>query len=304
MGIENPTAGRDALHDTTRQGKGFGYLSALLGNDSLVSLIFGVSDSRFQIPDVPGQTPGYTLAATPPADSATLDANQRERNRYAVLSYQGSLGSTADYQVAVFTRTSDVHYRPDPVGDLQFNGIAADIVRRNRASGVQADLSWRAAPRRTRCAAVCSCSARTSRCRQRAQRSSRPTPTATRPATSRFRSRTTRSMKGHLWGVYAQDEWQATRALTFNYGLRYDQVQTAVDESQLSPRLGLVYDVTPTVRAARRLCALLHAAADREDRHHLGAEIPGHDQRAAVRRQHRRARRERPTTTTPGCRGS
>ena len=36
----------------------------------------------------------------------------------------------------------------------------------------------------------------------------------------------------------------------------------------------------------RRLRALLHAAADREDRHHLGRALPGHDQRAAVGCEH------------------
>jgi outer membrane receptor protein involved in Fe transport len=247
MGIENPTAGRDALHDTTRQGKGFGYLSALLGNDSLVSLIFGVSDSRFQIPDVPGQTPGYTLAATPPADSATLDANQRERNRYAVLSYQGSLGSTADYQAAVFTRTSDVHYRPDPVGDLQFNGIAADIVRRNRASGVQADLSWRVHRDHTLRSGLF-----VQRENYGADNRASVFPadaSGLQISDQPLQIEDDTSLKGHLWGVYAQDEWRLARALTFNYGLRYDRVQTAVDESQLSPRMGLVLDITPTVRA-------------------------------------------------------
>ena len=92
---------------------------------------------------------------------------------------------------------------------------------------------------------------------------------------------------GHLCGVYLQDEWRATKALTVNYGLRYDQVNTVVDESQVSPRVGLVYDVSRDLRAARRLRALLHAAADREDRHHVDREVRGHDQRAAVGRQHR-----------------
>src|SRR6185369_16889605 len=47
---------------------------------------------------------------------------------------------------------------------------------------------------------------------------------------------------------YLQDEWQPTTALTINYGLRYDQVKTVVDESALSPRLGLVYDLSKTLR--------------------------------------------------------
>jgi hypothetical protein len=41
--------------------------------------MFGVTNNRFQIPDVPGQTPAFDLAGSTPKDSATLDANQRER---------------------------------------------------------------------------------------------------------------------------------------------------------------------------------------------------------------------------------
>ena len=125
-GIENPTPERNALHDQTKQTKGFGYLSYLLGNDSRVSVLFGTTDNRFQIPNVPGQAPGFTLDSAPAADSASMDARQRERNRFAVVSYQGSGGPDVNYQVSVFNRSTDVHYQPDLVGDLEFNGIAAD----------------------------------------------------------------------------------------------------------------------------------------------------------------------------------
>jgi outer membrane receptor protein involved in Fe transport len=53
---------------------------------------------------------------------------------------------------------------------------------------------------------------------------------------------------GHLFGVYLQDEWQPTPALTVNYGLRYDKTTTVVDESQLSPRLGVVYELSKETR--------------------------------------------------------
>ena len=149
IGIENPTPDKEALHDTTQQTKGFGLLSYVLGEDSRVSVMFGTTNNRFQIPDVPGQAPSFMLDTAPPADSSTLDARQRERNRFAVLSYQGAFGASVDYQVSVFNRSTDVHYQPDPVGDLEFNGIAADILRRNDASGLQADLSYRLAATHT-----------------------------------------------------------------------------------------------------------------------------------------------------------
>ena len=246
LGIENPTPERNALHDETKQAKGFGYLSYLLTDDSRVSVLFGTSNNRFQIPNVPGQTPRFTLDSAPPKDSATLDANQRERNRFLVLSYQGAAGPALDYQVSVFNRSTDVRYRPDAVGDLQYNGIAADILRRNNASGVQADLSYRINP------------AHTVRAGLFAQRETFTTrnaasvfpadadgnPSSGVPLTIQDDTR----IKGTLWGVYLQDEWQATQQLTVNYGLRYDQARTVVDENQISPRVGVVYDLSKEFR--------------------------------------------------------
>mgnify|MGYP001557526965 CR=1 FL=1 len=246
MGIENPTAERGALHDTTRQTKGFGYLSYLLGNDSRVSVTFGTTNNRFQIPNVPGQTPSFTTDAALPVDSATLDANQRERNRFAVATYQGSVGDSVDYQVSVFNRTTDVRYQPDPIGDLQFNGIAADILRRNDANGVQADLSYRINPTHT---------LRTGLFAQR-EKFSTDNSASVFPADADSNQTSgvpiliqdNTRISGNLWGAYLQDEWKATQALTVNYGMRYDQVRTVVDESQLSPRVGLVYELGENLR--------------------------------------------------------
>ncbi|MBF4499674.1 TonB-dependent receptor domain-containing protein, partial [Vibrio vulnificus] len=56
------------------------------------------------------------------------------------------------------------------------------------------------------------------------------------------------SLTGHLWVSYLQDEWQLSKQLTLNYGARYDSVNTVVSEQQLSPRLGVVYDVSKDTR--------------------------------------------------------
>jgi outer membrane receptor protein involved in Fe transport len=53
---------------------------------------------------------------------------------------------------------------------------------------------------------------------------------------------------GHLWSAYLQDEWRPVKPLTVNFGLRYDQVHTIVDEHQFSPRLGVVYEASSTLR--------------------------------------------------------
>lgn len=239
LGIENPTPAASALHDTTQQAKGFGQLSYLLGDLSRVSLMFGTTNNRFQIPDLPGQTPTYALAGVAAPDSATLDARQRETNRFTVLSYQGPAGGRLDYQVSLFDRSTEVHYQPDPVGDLVFHGIAADVLRRNVAHGVQLDTSLALSPTHTLRSGLF---AQRERFGVANNSSVFPADTAgnqtsTTPITIVDDTR----IAGTLWGVYLQDEWRPSKALTVNYGLRFDKVDTVVDESQLSPRLGLVY---------------------------------------------------------------
>jgi outer membrane receptor protein involved in Fe transport len=44
-----------------------------------------------------------------------------------------------------------------------------------------------------------------------------------------------------LLGGYLQDEWRLTRALTLNFGIRFDQMYQFVDANQWSPRASLVY---------------------------------------------------------------
>ncbi|MBC7666393.1 MAG: TonB-dependent receptor, partial [Caulobacter sp.] len=53
---------------------------------------------------------------------------------------------------------------------------------------------------------------------------------------------------GNLWGVYLQDEWQPVKGVTVNYGARYDDVDTVVKEHQLSPRVGIVFDASSSLR--------------------------------------------------------
>ena len=246
LGIENPTPERNAIHDLTKQGKSFGYLSYLLGEDSRVSFIFGTSDNKFQIPNSPGQTPSFTLDGASDIASENLNARQDEKNSFQVLSYQGTAGAKVDYQVSLFHRYTDVHYQPDPVGDLTFNGIAAQILRKNEAHGLQGDLSFRLNDAHT---------LRTGAFLQRERfgvdNSSQvfPADADGNPLSGTpFTIEDNTHITGHLYGVYLQDEWKPARNLTVNYGVRYDKVDTVVSESQVSPRIGLVYDLSDKTR--------------------------------------------------------
>lgn len=243
LGIENPTASSEAIHDKTRQNKGFGYFSYLLSDSARVSLILGSSDNRFQIPNVPNQTQNYTLNGVSSYPSQNLDERQRETTRYGILALQGTLGDKVDYQVAAFSRYSKVLFEPDNTGDLIYTGVASRVLRTSLANGVQADGSYHLNPQHTlRTGLFFS---------QERLRNNNDVLTFTadsagnQTSTTPFGFTDNNGKTANLYGVYAQDEWKASDKLTINYGLRFDQVNAYVTGNQLSPRLGAVYQFNP-----------------------------------------------------------
>ena len=246
LGIENPTGNRNATHDHTTQNKSFGMLSYLLDNDSRVSFMFGTSNSRFQIPTRPGLDPQFTLDGVVPPASEALNANQREKTDFQILTYQQKVSPKLDYQVSVFRRASRIDYTPDPVGDLVYNGVAADLTRRNEAYGLQGDASYKLNDKHTLRAGVF-----VQRERFGTDNTSSVFPaddTGAQTSGTPFTVVDNHSDTGTTMGVYLQDEWKPTDKLTINYGARYDHVNTIVSEQQLSPRVGLTYDLTPRTR--------------------------------------------------------
>lgn len=241
VGIENPTASRKPLHDHTNQVKGFGGVSYLIDDNTRLSLLFGASNNRFDIPNNPGQEPAFGYLDRTTFDSSTLNERQREATRFGVLSLQGRFGRT-DYQVALGQRYSDLHFSPDMAGDLMFNGIANRIGRGNRASTLQADFSTPLAENHTlRYGLYGSYERAPSRTDAWVfPADADDNQTSTTPVyvldTNQYTART--------WSAYVQDEWSIGDRLTVNYGLRGDRYSALLTESQLSPRLGLVYQAT------------------------------------------------------------
>ncbi len=249
MGIENPTSEKQALHDETKQAKGFGYLSYVLDSDSRVSLMFGASNNQFQIPNVPGQAPAYFLDTSysmATVNSAALDARQNEKNNFQVVSYQKSLNEGTDLQVSIFHRTTDLHYQPDVVGELAFNGVAGQILRKNESTGMQMDFSTELGSGHTLRSGL----------NFSHERATTGNHSLVFPADDDGNQTSgvpmsivdNSQLAGYQYGIYLQDEWAISKTLTLNYGARYDKVNTVTNEQQLSPRLGVVYDLSPQTR--------------------------------------------------------
>jgi len=142
VGIENPTPAYNAIHDNTSQEKGFLYLSTVIDPTSRLTFISGVSNGAYQIPNNPGQTPVYSPFGITSFDSSLLNERQQEFNQFNVLAYQKSV-EDFDFQLSYFNRYSSLHFMPDPIGDLVFNGVASDVYRQSFINGIQEDTSYR-----------------------------------------------------------------------------------------------------------------------------------------------------------------
>jgi len=242
VGIENPTSSRKPIHDHTNQVKGFGDISYLINDTTRLSFMFGVSNSRFQIPNNPDQTPQFGYLDTVDFNSANLNEQQQEKTRFGVLALQGKIGETA-YQVSAGQRYSSVDFTPDTIGDLMFNGVAADINRTNRASTLQADFSTPLGDSHTLRYGIYG-----SFEHGNINNNSLVFPAnddGSQASTTPIGILDDSRLIARTYSAYVQDEWSVTDKWTINYGVRGDKYHLFRDESQLSPRLGLVYQATP-----------------------------------------------------------
>ena len=263
LGVEPPTGSSNAIHDRTTQGKAFGYGEYALDDSTRLIGMAGFSNSRLEIPNNPGQTPdaGFLVAAGVPGfDSSNLDERQFERSLFAIGALQGVTHGGLKYQIAGFERQSTINFSPDPVGDLVFNGVAAQIKRKSDTFGLQADASYDWAEAHTlRFGALGTLE------NDRADNTSIVFPTTDPQADGSCPAGSTTSDSGAcisggpltlvdnnpknhntLLALYVQDQWQLGSTVTLNYGLRYDHLDAYVSSQQLSPRIGLVWNATPT----------------------------------------------------------
>jgi outer membrane receptor protein involved in Fe transport len=279
LGIESPDGRSDPNHDRTKQYHLFGYAQEILDQNSSITAIAGVSNEMFQIPNSIGLQPGgldgiVGLGPQDPASSnfvlqangrtafpsQALDERQREATDYGILSYLRSDGNL-DTQVSLFGRFSSLYFTPgNNVGDVLYNGIAQTAYKRDVAYGVQAEGAWHLGDTHTlRFGLLYQAddifSATSSSVLPTAAGgpgNPNPNPLCADPTQTCQIADTPLNIADngskHAWayGLYVQDEWKIFPRLTFNYGVRYDQYGAFNAESQLSPRVNLVWTPTDT----------------------------------------------------------
>ncbi|HXZ06602.1 MAG TPA: TonB-dependent receptor [Paraburkholderia sp.] len=237
LGIENPTPAAEAIHDNTNQQKGFLYISTLLDPSNRVTLMSGVSNASYQIPNNPGQPPMFTAFGVSNFNSSQLNEQQTELSQFNVLAFQHK-GDDVDFQVAYFNRNNILHFTPDLIGDLVFNGVASDVYRRSNINGIQEDTAYRLNDDHTlRFGLMVS----TENSLVRGTSTLLPLDANGNPVDAPFTIIDSSEKTGYELATYLQDEWRLTRSLTLNVGLRFDQMWQYVDANQLSPRASLTW---------------------------------------------------------------
>jgi hypothetical protein len=246
LGLENPISSLNAIHDHSEQGRFFAYTSTVLDPTARVVTISGFAESRYQIPNNPGQpgnvggfcggpfdpanpcvtpdgtpnpnAPPYTAFGKSSFDSSTLNENQYEKNAYNVIAWQKSEGNF-DAQLAYYSRYSDVHFVPDPVGDLFINNVASDVFRSSFVNGVSGDFAYRLNGAHTLRAGFYTQGEQSRVATVSTVEPLDPADPSGLTAIDRpFNILDASNLFGWQLGGYVQDEWRLTDQLIFNYG--------------------------------------------------------------------------------------
>ena len=139
------------IHDDTNQTHAFAYLDKIIDTASKIAFVGGTFQGQFQIPNNPGQTPpsGHRRdfnARRSPASRITIRAPSPSIRSRPTISASCPICAAEedfDFQVSAFSKYSTLHFHPDSLGDIFFNGVAQDALRQSFANGVQADGSYR-----------------------------------------------------------------------------------------------------------------------------------------------------------------
>src|SRR5580698_6733064 len=241
LGIESPDGSSNPVHDHSTQGHLFSYLEDIIDTNDRLSLIMGLSDDEFQIPNQRGLQPSLGLDVNGQTAFLSDDLNERQHElaEYAIVSWQHSEGAL-DWQTSLSARYTSLHFAPDIVGDLLYNGIAQDAFKDDTAIGWQTDAAYKLSD------------AHTVRAGLYFQHDSSKSDTTSLvlpiDATGAQTSNVPLSIVQNgtqvqqIESVYLQDEWKPWSPLTINYGLRFDRYSAYSSGSQVSPRVNAVWE--------------------------------------------------------------
>jgi outer membrane receptor protein involved in Fe transport len=244
LGVENPTPSTSAIHDDTDQYRGVAYLSHQFQNSGRLSLIFSAAYADYEIPNTPGQMPGFDFSQTNLAgahiNSSKLNETQNEQTYWGIIAYQQTVGDFS-FQLSQVNRWSTVTFAPDMRGDLFFNGVAARVHEFILTNGIQADVSYQWGDAHVVRAGVLADTSRAGANNNTFVYAIDPV--TGNPVGNPIEIDDEHSKRAYDYDVYLQDQWQLTEKLTLNYGLRFEGVQAYTHDNALCPRFNIVYQL-------------------------------------------------------------
>lgn len=251
-GINGVTPKYNQIHDKSEQTHDFAYLEKILDPNNKMAFMAGQFDSQFQIPNNPGQPTlvGITAINGTPAsafNSALLNDHQTETSQFAAASFLHSEGPL-DFQLSAVTKYSTLHYHPDLLGDLAFNGIGQDAARTSWANNLQGEFTYRLNAAHTLRGGILLTEEHVTSNTNSVVLGQTGADADGNPifATTTSDIAASSAKTSFTYSAYAEDEWKALETLTINSGLRYDIVNGYTSGSQLSPRLNAVWKATPS----------------------------------------------------------
>jgi outer membrane receptor protein involved in Fe transport len=241
LGIESPDSSSNPLHDHTTQLHAFGYFENIIDTDDRVSLIIGTSNDEFQIPNQRGLQPslGYDVLGQSAYLSDDLHERQHELAEYAIASWQHAEGAL-NWQTSLSARYTSLHFAPDELGDLLYNGIAQDAFKDDTAIGWQTDAAYQVNTAHTvRAGLYYQHDSSKSNTTSQVLPIDDTTGVQTSDVPLALLDNNTQVQQ--IESVYLQDEWKVFAPFTLNYGVRFDRYSAYSSGSQLSPRVNAVW---------------------------------------------------------------
>jgi len=243
LGFSSAVPAPDPIHDAVTQGQGFAYLTYTLNSGTKLSLISGLTLAFNQFPDVPNQPPLYQLDHINPVSypSSAINSGLNQQDYYEVLTINGALSPSADYQLAYSAHYNTQTFYPDPIGDLIYQGVASNVFTSDLSNTLQGDLTYRFGPAHTVRGGFYF-----GEYGVESDQTSQVFPIVVgKPATTPISLTANLNKINVVFGFYLEDTWQINEQLSVYFGSRWDRMTGFTVASQFSPTINVVYKPRP-----------------------------------------------------------
>jgi hypothetical protein len=250
--FSSATPGPNPIHDYTNQGQAFGFFSYDVDASTRLSLIVSAAASDNQLPNVANLAPQYTLAGASPLNSADIDSKLNFRDYLAIFALNGAIGANGAYQLAYAVHSITQTFLPDDAGELIYQGVASRASHQDFDNTFEGDATWTTGHHTLGAGfyvgayrvKVADNSLVFPVDESGAQASDVPIAAASGVEATNV-----------VAGVYVDDLWRITDALSANLGARLDGLTGFTHGHQIDPTLNFVYLLGPATT--------LHAGAAR-----------------------------------------